>query len=119
VIKVGVVEETGATFVGRWSKVTTTSASGGSFRRSAAVGASATFTVTGRHVALVVRRGSVYGSANVLVDGRSVGTVKLLNASTVNRAVVLVRDLAPGRHKVQVVRATGMIDVDALMVIAN
>jgi hypothetical protein len=119
VIKVAVVEESSATFVGRWSRVVSSSASGGSFRRTSAVGASATFTVTGRHVALIVQRGLAYGSAKVYVDGRSVGSVNLHNASTVNRAVVLARDVAAGTHTVRIVRASGMIDVDALMVIGN
>jgi hypothetical protein len=119
VIKVAVFEEATAVFVGHWSRVTSANASGGSYRRTSAVGASATFTVTGRHVALVAQRGPLYGSAKVYVDGRSIGTVTLLNRSTANRTVVLARDLAAGRHTVRVVRASGTIDVDDLMVIGN
>jgi trimeric autotransporter adhesin len=107
---------------GRWSPVYAPNAFGGSVKRSGASGASATLRFTGRQVAWVASGGAGYGSARVLIDGRSAGIVHLRSTATVRRRVVFARTWqVDGAHTIRIV-ALGtaghpLIDVDSLITI--
>ena len=108
------------TFRGGWSGVHAPNAFGGSVRRSGAAGASAALHFTGREVAWVATLGPGYGSARVLIDGRSVGTVHLHASKQVQRRVVFTRTWATsGAHTIKIVglgtHAHPLVNLDALL----
>jgi hypothetical protein len=108
------------TYRGGWSGVRAPNAFGGSVRRSGVAGASATLHFTGREVAWVASLGPGYGSARVLIDGRSAGIVHMRSSSTVQRRVVFTRTWATGgAHTIKII-ALGthghpLISLDALL----
>ena len=105
---------------GGWSAGRAPNAYGGSVRRSAAAGASATLHFTGREVAWVATLGPGYGSARVLIDGHAVGTVHLRAGKQVQRRVVFTRTWATSAaHTIKIVglgtHAHPLVNVDALL----
>jgi len=109
----------------RWAGVWTTRSaaaySGGSERTARAAGAGASYTFTGRTVALVATRGPGRGKARVYVDGVLRGTVDLYRSSTQYRAVAWSFTCTSSRsHTVRVVvvgtAGRPQVDVDALIV---
>lgn len=76
------------TWSGSWTTVSSTSASGGSYRYASAAGASASFTFTGRAVGFVGLLGTAYGGFEVWLDGADVGPFSENNASAVWKEIV-------------------------------
>jgi hypothetical protein len=112
----------GIAYHGTWAKTRVAKAYGGSARRAAKAGASASLRFAGREVAWVASLAPGYGSARVYVDGRAVATVHLRSGSVVQRRVVFTRSWATSaRHTIKIV-ALGTaghptVDVDALLVL--
>ncbi len=105
---------------GGWSGSRAPNAFGGSVRRSGAVGASATLHFTGREIAWVASLAPGYGSARVLIDGHSAGTVHMRAATAIQRRVVFTRRWATsGAHTIKIVglgtHGHPLISVDALL----
>lgn len=63
-------------YTGTWNAVSTSSASGGSFRYANSSGASVAIKFTGTYLAWIAKKSPVYGQAKVTLDG---GTSKLVN----------------------------------------
>ena len=76
------------TYSGSWSRVTQSSAWAGALRRTSSGGAAATYTFTGRNVAVVGTRGPAYGSFQVVVDGVLRGTVDAHASATASRRIL-------------------------------
>jgi hypothetical protein len=105
-----------------WSRYNWTSAYGGSGLTSSTAGASASFTFTGRGVALVAPKFSTAGQVYVYVDGNYVQTVDLYAASTSPMATAFGWFWnAAGTHTVtlKVAGTAGRprVDIDAFAVI--
>jgi trimeric autotransporter adhesin len=105
---------------GGWRGGRAPNAFGGSVRRSGVPGASATLRFTGREVAWVASLAPGYGSARVVIDGRSAGIVHLRAASTIHRRVVFTRRFATsGAHTIKIValgtHSHPLISLDALL----
>ena len=105
---------------GGWSGGRAPNAFGGSVRRSGVPGASATLHFTGREVAWVASLAPGYGSARVLIDGRSAGIVHLRSASTIQRRVVFTRRFATsGAHTIKIIalgtHSHPLVSLDALL----
>jgi hypothetical protein len=102
--RASLVSETSAGRTGSWARAVHDSHDGGSALFTAAKGASLTWTVTGRSVALVATRTKWSGQARVYLDGVSVGLVDLKGDFTAYRQAVWVRNgLTPGPHTVRLV----------------
>ena len=93
------------TKVGTWSQLRGKSCLGGAIMASSRKGASMTWTVTGRSVALVALRSSRSGSATVYVDGARAGTVNLYSTSARYRQIVWTKAVSNGKHIVKIVVA--------------
>lgn len=89
------------TYSGNWTTSTCNCASGGQQFTTKQLGASATFTATGK-IALAMAKGPNRGQAEVFVDGVRVSTVDTRAATNTNRIVVWTRDLGVGNHTVRV-----------------
>ena len=107
------------TYAGSWRVSRFTGFSGGTTHATTAAGASATITVPGGPVALVMEQAADRGSADVLVDGFRRATVNTYSRTTMHRRVVWEAVLPAGSHRVRVVnRATSghpRIDLDAVL----
>ena len=111
---------TAIAYHGGWSGGHAPKAFGGSVRRSGVAGASAALHFTGREVAWVASLASGYGSARVLIDGRSAGIVHLRSSTTIRRRVVFAHRWATsGAHTMKIValgtHAHPLVDLDALL----
>ncbi len=85
-------------YAGRWSTVSNSSFSGGSFIYTNYAGAKVTISFTGTSVKYIARVGSNYGRARVTLDGVSY-TVDLYNSfSAYKRVVWSASDLSFGTH---------------------
>ena len=106
------------TYSGSWTTSTCNCASGGRQVTTKQLGASVTFTATGK-IALVMAKGPARGQADIFVDGARVATVDTRAAANTNRIVVWTRNLGVGNHTVQVrnLATTGRprIDFDAVV----
>jgi hypothetical protein len=108
------------TWAGGWKKGFTSKASGGSLGYASRPGARATFTFTGRAVALVGTRGPKRGKARVYVDGVLEAEIDMYAARYRWRTLWFTREWADaGPHSV-VVEVVGTnnrprIDVDAAL----
>jgi hypothetical protein len=107
---------------GGWSPSRAASAYGGSVRRSARAGASASLRFTGREIAWVASKTPASGSARVLIDGRSVAIVHLRATTSAQRRVVFTRTWpTAGAHTIKIValgtRSHPLVSVDALLVL--
>ena len=93
--------------------------SGGTTHRTTTRGASASITVSGGPVALVMEKASDRGSADVYVDGVRRATVNTHATTTKHRVVVWEALLGSGSHTIRVVnKATAghpRIDLDAVL----
>ena len=107
-------------YAGTWATSSSTSASGGSYRSTKVKGASASYTFSGRTVAVVAYRATNLGSVKIYVDGVLRATVSL-NASTAWRRIVYSRALGSGTHTIKLVCAGTAghpkIDLDAFVVL--
>ncbi|HEY3766263.1 MAG TPA: hypothetical protein VGL44_13985 [Gaiellales bacterium] len=113
---------TAIAYHGGWNARHVASAYGGSARRTAVAGASATLRFTGREVAWVASLAPGYGSARVYIDGHAIATVHLRSTSAAQRRVVFTRNWpANGTHTIKIVTlgTSGhpTVDVDALLVL--
>lgn len=111
-----------ATYTGRWSMRSSSSASNGRFHRTTRAGASVEFRTSARSIGIVARKGPTNGKANVYVDGLYVRTIDLHRSSTQSRVVVFSHTWpTTGTHRVKVV-AIGTaghpgVDIDAFAVL--
>lgn len=69
------------------------------------------FTFTGTAFAVFAYKGS-YGGFEVLVDGKSVGSVSLFGNNDGSERVFLSDDLDKGKHTVEIRRTSGTINID-------
>ena len=69
-------------YSGTWTTVSSASASGGSFAFADSSGSSVTIRFVGTHLSWIAKRSPAYGKAKVTLDGKSLGTIDLYNAST-------------------------------------
>jgi hypothetical protein len=109
-------------YVKTWATTTSAVYSGGTARSSSVAGASATFTFTGRAVALIASTGPNRGRAKVYVNGALVTTIDLSLTAPANRVLVWQRwwsTSATRVVKVVVLGTTGRprVDVDAFEVL--
>ena len=92
---------------GSWSNFTSASASGGSYGRSLASGASATITFNGSRLDWIAMKGTTTGYADVWVDGVKVTSTPInLTAPSASYQVAVWSSgtLIDGVHTVQIVR---------------
>jgi subtilisin family serine protease len=109
------------TYTGTWKPSSSSSASNGATKYATGAGASATFSFTGKGVAVIVPKSTTRGSAKVYVDGVYVKTVSTYSSSAQSRRVVFSQTWATsGAHKVKlvVVGTSGhpRVDIDAFVV---
>ncbi len=107
---------------GSWSRVRSTAASGGAFRRSTDRGATAKMTFTARSVALIAPRSTSRGKAEVWIDGTKATTIRLNANPTGARRVVFTRSWgSAGSHRIKVVvlgaPAGSRVDLDAIVLV--
>lgn len=118
---VRVRQETAASiaYTGSWTAGTSASALGGGLRFTAAAGAAAQTTFTGRSVTWIAPTAPGKGSARVYLDGALIRTVDLHTASTAAQQLVFVRTWpAVGTHTLRIVAVgDARIDLDAIGVI--
>jgi hypothetical protein len=119
-----VTQDTSTTLVrsGRWRTSAYSAWSKGSAVYAKADGTRISRTFAGRAVAWVAAIGSTRGSARVLIDGVSVGTVNLHAATLRYRRIVFARSWATsGTHTITIVvsgtSGHPRVDLDALVVI--
>ncbi len=94
--------------VGYWTDYVKAAASGGSYGRSSASGATATIYFTGTRLDWVGMKGLTTGSGDVYVDGAKVATVDLAASSAVYNLVVWsTGTLAHDDHTVRIERVGG------------
>jgi hypothetical protein len=108
-------------YYGTWYTVSTTSASGGSYRYCTSSGRYVSYTFTGRSIAVVGTKGSGFGSFKVYVDGVYLTTVSEYATSTAWRRILYARTWSTSAtHTIKLVNfATSghpRFDVDAFVV---
>ena len=108
-------------YSGSWSLGTSSSASGGSYRRTSTAGRSVSFTFTGRSIAVMAYKSAAVGSVKVYLDGVYKTTISEHATSTLWRRVVYALAVTSGSHTIKLVcSGTGAhpkIDLDAFLVI--
>jgi Transglycosylase-like domain len=106
------------TYRSSWSLAYYASYSRGHAKYSSTLGATASFTFTGKGIAWVGPKGPTRGSARVSIDGVYVATVKLYSSTFVARSVVFARPLASGSHTVviRLVTSGKPVAIDELIV---
>ena len=111
-------------YAGSWSRSSVSGSAGGHVDSSASSNATATFTFSGRSVALVSTLAPARGVAEISLDGSVVGSVDLHASSKKTKRVVWASAsaLAAGTHTLTI-RVTGStsgtsprIDVDAILI---
>jgi subtilisin family serine protease len=107
------------TYGGGWSTASSASALGDRLHTARRAGAWATFSFTGRSVAIVAPRSSSRGTFRVYIDGVLRTTVDLRSSSVQSRrAVYSIGWTSSGPHTVRIVAATGRrIDLDGFVVV--
>jgi hypothetical protein len=105
-------------YVGRWTRLYYTNASGGSVTYATAVGASARTTFFGRAVAIVGPVGPARGSARIYVDGVYRGAVSFRFGLNRSRRVVYTAALSSLRaHTIQMrLVGNGRVDLDTFVI---
>ncbi len=101
----GRVEQTTSffTWAGAWTKLTSSSYSGGSFAYTNTAGSFAAFAINGVRLDLIAKTGPNYGIAKVTLDGTKTFLVDLYSASTLyKRNVWSTGWLAPGVHTLKI-----------------
>lgn len=104
---------------GKWASASITKTLGGLVTHSSQAGARATFTFSGRQVAIVGLTASNRGRADVYVNGKLRATVNFRSSSTVKRTLVFSRSWAKSATRTLEVRLHGgaRIDLDAFVVL--
>jgi SpoIID/LytB domain protein len=88
---------------GSWQIFSTSSASGGGYKRTAAKGASVTVTFKGTYLAWIATEGRTLGTAYVSVDGKKAARVDLSRGSVAyQQRVWSTGTLASGVHSVKI-----------------
>ena len=114
---------TGLTYAGTWLDASSASYSGGSTRYSSTANASATYTFTGRSIALVATRAVSRGQVRIYLDGSAAyTTIDTYAATTAYGVQVWSQTFAtsgPHTVKVVVVGTAGRprVDLDAISVV--
>lgn len=109
-------EETVATFSPGWTTQRCTCWSGGTVRRSAAAGQSASYTAAFNGVAVLTTTRPGGGSADVYVDGRYVRTINAAAGRATNRVVGFQTHFAGyGTHTIEVRVTKGSVDIDGFL----
>lgn len=107
------------TYTGSWATVAEDTTFGGSVAVASGGGAdaTATFSFTGRALAITCTRGPVYGSATVSLDGTPVATANTAYSSTSTRHVLYRVDFPTSGPHTVVVDTIDSIALDGLFVI--
>jgi cytochrome c peroxidase len=113
---------TSVTYAGTWNTTTGTAYSGGSATYAKAAGASASYTFTGRSIALVTTKAPTRGTVKVYVNGTYVATVDLYATTTKYRALAWQKTWSTSGTrtvKLVVVGTSGRprVDLDAFAVL--
>ena len=124
-LRPSIVQEKGAvSYSGTWRKVPDTNASGGWIARSSAPGSTASFSFSGKSIALAMPTRSTLGTAKVCLDPGTTHqicrTVDLSpsTGSLAPRRLVFARDgLSAVTHRLRVTVASGTVDLDAFAVL--
>jgi hypothetical protein len=116
------VQQASAKFGGTWYSQTASAFSGSSVKWAKTRNAWATYTFTGRTIALVSTLGSTRGKARIYVNGVSVGTIDLRASATGYRVVAWQKTWPTSAKRVVKVVVLGTagrprVDVDAFVVI--
>ena len=106
------VEESGAGITDQWSKVSATSAYGGTYRTDHLNGASASYAFQGSSVTWYTVTGPDQGIADVYIDGGTATSVDLYSASTTYRVPETFSGLVSGAHTITIT-VTGQKDAAA------
>jgi hypothetical protein len=112
-------------YSGTWATFSTTSASGGSYKRASAGSASVTVRFTGTYLAWIATAGTTLSKAYVSLDGAAAQTVDLARSAVAyQQSVWNTGTLASGAHTVKIWRdptdaAGKYISVDAFDVIGT
>jgi hypothetical protein len=109
-------------YAGSWKSTASSSASGGTLRRSSTAGATASLTFIGRAVAWVAPVGPNLGSADVLIVGRRVATVNLYRKTASYRQVVWSRSWTTAGSHTLTIRVKGTsghprVGIDAILIL--
>lgn len=111
-------------YFGRWSRVAVAGASGGYVKKSSVSGARATYTFTGRWIAVASTLGPNRGIVRIVLDGTATA-VDLYSPTTISGWLVFAAGVSEGSHTVSI-EPTGQrnglsrgkrVDVDALIVL--
>ena len=94
-------------YFGTWKAITTSTAQGGTVRRTSVKGSRVTIHVTGRSVGLLLQRGTRNHYAAVYVDGVRVATLNLRASSTSTRLAWTKTFSKAGTHTVTVKNLSG------------
>jgi hypothetical protein len=108
------------TYEGTWKAATVSDASGGATKYTTTLGASVSFTFTGRGFALVAPTGPGRGNLSIRVDGVLVRTVDL-DAAAVSRKLVHAASWTTAASRTVEIRHAGAagerVDLDAVLLI--
>ncbi|MGD9954521.1 MAG: zinc-dependent metalloprotease family protein [Candidatus Nanopelagicales bacterium] len=99
-------DRTATAYTGRWTYATTSLANGGSLHRTTTKYATASTTVTGSSIAVLLQRGSKNGWVVVKVDGVRIAAVSMRGTTGVRAAFATTFPTA-GTHTVTVTNMTG------------
>jgi hypothetical protein len=106
-------------FTGTWTKVTSSSLSGGSARHATSSTRRAKVSFTGQEVALIATRRTTGGRAKMLIDGVQVATIDLDAGATQYRRLVFRKGFAgSGAHSIEIrPLGDGRVEIDAFIVL--
>jgi hypothetical protein len=114
-IEPGLDDQGAGSFGPGWSTSAGAVWSGGSVMKSSTVGASVSYSFSGRLVSLVSDRAADRGKVSLSVDGGTATTVAL-NGATQNRRIVWnSKYLSSGTHLLTAKVVSGRVDVDAFL----
>ena len=110
------VDQTAATFTKSWNLATGSAFFANTERYSAIQGASATFKITARSIAVLAPKGPNRGSMDVFVDGKLFTTVNLANRYGTSSQILARKAFATsGAHTVKLVaHAAKRVDADVI-----
>jgi hypothetical protein len=106
-------------FTGTWTKVTSSSLSGGSARYATSSTRRAKMSFTGQEVAFVATRRTTGGRAHVLIDGVAAATIDLDASSTSYRRLVFRKGFSgSAKHTIEIrPLGDGRVELDAFIVL--
>jgi hypothetical protein len=110
----------GVSYTSGWTAAPDANAADGTLSETSISGAAATFSFTGEEVEVVGRTGPGMGSATLMVDGASKGTVNFASATAGDRMVIAAASgLSAGSHTVELVaNGDGQIDLDGFTTVS-